>query len=62
MSHWVKFHYIQLSNKSYFGFPQPWEHRVFVGGAYAPRESLTALYQIKDAVRRKELRYVPIMG
>jgi hypothetical protein len=41
ISDWVKFYYVRLQNKSYFEFPQPWVHRIFVGGAYVPEDSLS---------------------
>lgn len=58
---WVNQPDIQLVNKTYLGFPDQWENRVFVGGAYA-EISLANLYAIKDAIRRRDLRYAPIMG
>lgn len=58
---WVNQPNIQLLNKTYLGFPDQWEYRVFVGGAYT-QVSLTNLYTIKDAIRRRDLRYVPLMG
>jgi hypothetical protein len=59
---WVKVVPAKFLKKSPFGFPQPWEHRVFIGGAYRNRDSMLALYKIKDAVRRVDFRYVPVMG
>jgi hypothetical protein len=61
-SKWVKVLPEKLSKKVPLGFPQPWEQRVFVGGAYRIPDSMKALYKIKDAIRRKDFRYVPIMG
>lgn len=58
---WVNQPSIQLINKTYLGFPDQWEYRVFVGGAYT-QASLANLYAIKDAIRRRDLRYVPLMG
>lgn len=58
---WVNQPNTQLMNKTYLGFPDQWEYRVFVGGAYT-QVSLTNLYAIKDAIRRRDLRYVSLMG
>jgi len=62
VSTWVKVIPEKFTPKMPLGFPQPWEHRVFIGGAYRNSESMKALYKIKDAVRRKDFRYIPIMG
>jgi hypothetical protein len=62
MTSWAKSVPLKFSNKMLLGFPQLWEHRVFIGGSYQNSNSLEVLYRIKDAVRRKDLRYVPIMG
>ncbi len=59
---WVKVFPKTLSKKVPLGFPQPWEHRVFIGGPYRDKESRKVLYKIKEGVRRKDFRYVPVMG
>ena len=48
-----------LDRKMPFGFPQPLERRVFVGGNYLKQSPI--LNKIKDAVRRVDKRYVPLM-